>query len=483
MTSVVEVDLPTKTLIIKVDKLTKNKELRALGGQTISLNNRRVFHKTIDIFAKELSDALVAVPSILEPYLQLNKMIISGEFSLEERIVLVDMIDEHICANQELLHYVLNFVEENYTVDIEYPVKKDTQNALQITNIHAKRIIASSIMARITMPLVCSYMKFHNLKKENTCFMELMDRILKWLNFDDNGEVIDLGIKIQKYVAVQVDNTLYSDQVIWKYLKNLSIDNHSVAIEIHRNLLTNIIPKLEVNRSVVSYFHAVIQRQLEYQFTSNFKLTYKPISSIRVDSESINPFVTMEQRLLKNTSELSYILLKLDVENYIRANSCISASDLEYHLNKIVIHSAQTQILEFFISKQIGRGIPVLALSKKEYVEMLFIAKKWFEENGYNFVSFILLGIPIPKHTVRRNFNKGKHLLEIIHSTVYKDIEKQYNKIGAKVNETVIIAFLGSILNTDFDFYIMPDGKPFNTSTEPSLKTVMVELLTFISTL
>jgi hypothetical protein len=483
MASVVDVDLATKSLVIKVDKLTKDKDLRTMGSNVLSLNNRRVFHKTIDIFATELSNALQAVPEILEPYLLINKMILDNEFSLEERIPLIDLINEHICSNESLVHYILQFVEENYKVDIEYPVKKDTQNALQITNTHAKRIIASAIMARITMPLVCSYMKHHNLKKEIDCFLELMGRIIDCFNFDDNGEVIELGVKLQKYVAVQVDNTLYSDQVIWRYLKNISIDNHSVAIDIHRNLLTNIIPKLEVNRSVVSYFHAVIQKQLEYQFTSNFKLTYKPISSIRTDTDAVNPFVTMEQRLLKNSSELSYILIKFDIENFIEEHSELDEDDLNYHLNNIVIHTAQTQILEFFISKQLGRGIPILSLSKKEYVEVLFIAKKWFEDNGYNFISFILLGIPIPKHTVRRNFNKGKHLLEIIHSTVYKDIEKQYSKIGVKVNETVIISFLGSILNTDFDFYTMPDGQYFKTTNEPSLRTVMVELLTFIATL
>ena len=482
MASVVDVDSSTKSLVINVNKLTKDKDIRSIGGNTLSFNNRRVFHKLINIFAKELSDALNAVPDLLTPYLQLNKMILDGEFSLEERTTLVDMIGEHICNNEELLSYILKFVEDNYTVDIEYPIKKDNQNALQVTNVHAKRIIASAMMARITMPLVCSYMGVHGLRKEVDAFLELMNKIFECFNFDDNGEIIDLGVKIQKYVAVQVDNTLYSDQVIWRYLKNLSIDNHSVAIDIHRNLLTNIIPKLEVNRSVVSYFHAVIKFQLDYQFTSNFKLTYKPISSIRTDSDAVNPFVTMEQRLLKNSSELSYIMIKFDVDNFINRNSVMTESDMEYHLNNIVIHTAQTQILEFFITKQIGRGIPILSLSKREYIEVLFIAKKWFEDNGYKFISCILLGIPIPKHTVRRNFNKGKHLLEITHSTVYKNIEKQYSKIGAKVNDTVIISFLGSILNTDFDFYKMPDGTMFSAQ-ETTLKTVMVELLTFIETL
>lgn len=474
-----------KTLVVLLDQLFDESEVDAGSTMVIDMTKKRVFHKTIENFANEIDNAFKAIPGLALAYLTVVGEIDSEleKFPVTEdgRMALVCKIDEEICNFEGLTEYIFQHVEETFDINIESETNKENQ--LQFTNVYAKRIIASAMLSRIVFPILCHWMAAHAIKKEEDAFLELIARVFEYFNVDDTGEPLNLLMKLQKFVATSVDNTLYSDQVIWRYLKNLSINERTVALDIHRNLMCNIIPKLETNRSVVSFFHVVIKKQIEFQFTSNFKMSYKPIMAIRTDDENTNPFIKIEQRLVRNVSELNVIMIKEDVRNFIKKNNVLTDDELDYHLANVTIHSAQTRLVGFFISKVVGRGIPALTLSKKEYIQMLFIAKAWLEQFHYNFIGHILLGIPVPKHTVKRNFHKGKHLLEITQSQIYTEIEARYTLMGNKIDQSVIISFIGEIINTDFEFYTLPDGSKYSSKEVPTLKTVMVELLTFINTL
>ena len=111
--------------------------------------------------------------------------------------------------------------------------------------------------------------------------------------------------------------------------------------------------------------------------------------------KNVNPFVKIEQRLIKTTSELDLLLIEQDIKKYLNDNSKLTEEELEYHLQNVVIHTAQTRLLNSFIMQQIGFGVHILSLNKEEYIKFLFIAKDWFENNGYKFLSVILLGAPV----------------------------------------------------------------------------------------
>ena len=128
-----------------------------------------------------------------------------------------------------------------------------------------------------------------------------------------------------------------------------------------------------------------------------------------------------------------------------------------------------------------------MALSKREYIELLFIAKEWFENNGSKCISFILIGKPDTGQSLKKNITRGKTLLEITESAVYRSISKRYSMIGEeKVSHNTILAFVAEIVNTEFEFYKMPNGSFYmidSMETTPSLRTVVVELLSYIDSL
>lgn len=454
------------------------------GSIDFNLSKQRIFHKKIQDFADELTKFGNECEDYMDIVLQINQLIVAGEYQYDDYIELVELIIENFSSDDlGLVEYISSEVERTYSIDIEQGHNTDpNKNVLQFTNLYAKRIISAAIFARLTFPLICNFIYLTgSKKKEVPVFLEMMDRIFKVFNFDEHGQPIDLTAKIQKFVQINVDNSLYSDKVIWNYLSNQNITNQTLAQEIARDIFINIIPKLELNRSIVSFFHVVIKKKMEYQFTSKFKLSYKPIMRIITDDDSINPFVRIEQKLIKSNSELDIILQKLDVKNYIDTHNKLTAEEEEYHLKNIVIHTAQTRILGFFLCKVIGFGIPILSLNKREYIQILFCAKEWFENNGFSYISCIILGIPIERVKNSRKFGRVKQLIEIAESKVYIDLTKKYTEVGSKVNQDIIIEFIGSIINTDFDFYTMPDGTQYDV--EPTnLKSVVFALLNFIET-
>lgn len=454
------------------------------GSIDFNLSKQRIFHKKIQDFADELTKFGNECEDYMDIVLQINQLIVAGEYQYDDYMELVELIIENFSSDDlGLVKYISSEVERTYSIDIEQGHNTDpNKNVLQFTNLYAKRIISAAIFARLTFPLICNFIYLTgSKKKEVPVFLEMMDRIFKVFNFDEHGQPIDLTAKIQKFVQINVDNSLYSDKVIWNYLSNQNITNQTLAQEIARDIFINIIPKLELNRSIVSFFHVVIKKKMEYQFTSKFKLSYKPIMRIITDDDSINPFVRIEQKLIKSNSELDIILQKLDVKNYIDNHNKLSVEEEEYHLKNIVIHTAQTRILGFFLCKVIGFGIPILSLNKREYIQILFCAKEWFENNGFSYISCIILGIPIERVKNSRKFGRVKQLIEIAESKVYIDLTKKYTEVGSKVNQDIIIEFIGSIINTDFDFYTMPDGTQYDV--EPTnLKSVVFALLNFIET-
>lgn len=452
----------------------------------INLNRKRVFHKTLERFTEELGKAITLFPYIAEPYCIILKDIREGVYhnTIESKRELASRVNEEICNDAELIAYIENTIEDEYDLNIESESNKGKETAIMFTNMHAKRILCASMMSRIVFPLLSEFMVTHALRKEDELFLEMVNHIFQYFNHDpETGEVLDLVAKIQRYAVITTQSTLYSDKVIWKYLSNAAINEYTLAVEIARDLLGNILPKLETERSIISLFHVVAKNKVEYQFTSKFRVSYSPIVQIKPNADGVSPFTKIEQRLVKTNDELTISMMKLDVKCFIEDNCTLSDDDLIYHENNLVIHTGQTRILNFFISKFVGKGLPVLSLSKREYVRLTFIAKNWFEESNYDFISFILLGAPIPKHTTKRNFARGRSLLEITESSVFKRIKKKFTFMQDKVSDEMIISFIGDIINTDFELYTLPDGTQYAPTAAGNIKSAMVELLTFIETL
>lgn len=454
----------------------------------INMSKRRIFHKGIELFLNDMNKIVNAAPEIAVTFLMLKAYIDEEYFDdykptgyTEEsgNIILINHLVDELALNEEVLEFTRDVIYKSYNITIE---SNDKDNHLQFTDDYAKSILQVAMLLRLVIPLIAHYMFKQNVKRDDNLFLEVVGRLFKHFNNEDKKNPIDLGMKIQKFVETAVLRTSYSDQVIWRYLANKAENEKTVAIEIQRNLICYIIPKLQPNKSIVSFFHVVIRNQLDFQFTSKFKVEYKPISTLRIDSESSsNPFSRLEQKLVKSNSEIYNQMYKEDIADFISNNEDnIDEVELEYYMENLVCHTGQHKLLTFFIHRNIGR-IPAFSMSKIQYVKMCLIARDWFKSKKFPFLAYILLAKPVPRKKQNKNFRKGKTLNEIVSSKLFAQIHEQYKFISPSVEDSAALRFIGEIMCTDFESYILWDGTEYVPEANVDYKSAVVELMKFLA--
>jgi len=497
------VNVKDKELVININDTKLIKSLKKIHSAdeiseiksidpSFNFSKRRVFHKSLDLIAEDVSTLFSVAPHLVLPYMAIKQLIDSKEleYNNEGKQILIEYIDENILYDDKLIEFISNYVEESYNICIEGTTKN---NQLQFKDSHAKAILKVALAFRFVIPLLAHAMHVYGEKKDDKLFLEMFSKITEYFAQEEideeTGEVVfvDINIKIQKFVETSVQNTLYSDKVIWNYLANKSVNDKIVAIEIHRSIITSMLPKLQLNKSIVSFFHVIIKKQLEYIFTAKFKVDYKPITAIRTDSDSVNPYVKIESKLVRSGSEVMNTMNKVDIRIFIDMyKDMIDQERFNFYLsneNEFVIHTAQSKLLTFFVKKNIG-NISVYSLNRLEYIQLVLIAREWFNRSKMPFITYMMLARPVPDSTQRKvNFTKGKASLEVISSKLYGKLSKEYAHLGHDLENDPILQFLGEITSTDFQFYTDYDGSTYSPKEEINRKIANVELMRFIDQL
>jgi len=460
------------------------------------ISRKRVYISIIEKITDDLKFFFKAHADLPEKYLTVMMNIHEGHYNDEpdeenpqgplnlEKFI--EGLAEAIIDDEGLQNHIREKVNNEYDVDIE---TRQGEEELQFKNSYAKLVICISIMSRIVIPLICTYMEVNNIKKESPeqdITINVFNHIFKAFNVDENGEEIDLSIKINKFITSSVENTLYSDKVMWEYLKNISVNDRIMIIDLFRKIVRDTIPKLDINKSIVSFLHVVIKQQIMYQFTQNIKITFKPISQIRTDNNesNVSPFQRVEMRLV-NANEMTYVIEKENIKNFIdRRKMRFTPDELKYYMRNVQPNSLQIRLMTHYVNSQ--DRINILMCNREEYIYLLMITRQWLvEQKFYTLAALITAGLK-PK-SGRRNLNKGKLVGEIVQSKSYQNILKKYEIIKEKIEENKsIISLIGDILNTEFEY---KEGYKGSASLEQYLniddnpKPLISEVLSFLERL
>jgi hypothetical protein len=472
-----------KSIVIHFNELFDLETPLDIDFCTFDLSKKRIFISAIGSIGANLETIFINVPSFIEVYMNMKYMIDSKEVCDPEGIK--TLLRENIANNEEVKDFVTAYVKENHNISIE---AKNNNEELQFTDSMARMIICIAIFSRISIPLVSHYLFVNGIKKDDDLFVDVFNQYYMMYDTDDEGIPVNITAKLNKFISAAVDKTLYSDKVIWNYLANISIHSKILSIELFKRIVRDIVPKLELDKSIISFLHVVLKKQIEFQFTQNIKINFKPIAIVRTESENgnnINPFTKIEQRLIK-ANEADYILNKEAINIFINENTVLkNPEEFEYYFQGVKITNLQTRIVSFFMSKMIGQGISLSYCDRREYIEILMITKKWLEKNKFVILSKVLLAEPVPKQ-VKKNFSKGNLLGIITESKSYENIMQKYNILQQKiVDGKIIVNFIGEILNTDFNYFPLftePKDSVYNFEDIP-LKNGIGEILLFLEKL
>ena len=469
--------------------LTNNGELKA----TFNISKKRIFISILDRICEDLNYLFKSTEGefIFNRFVDIKNKMEKYEFSKYKD--LIQYVTETLISNLEVSNIIYDKVKNTYNINIE--TDKNKNEELEFRNVHAKMIIAIGYYSRILIPILADYINLENNRRKHkrgdmafydNMFLDMYYRVFEVYRIDEYGNEVDLATKIFRFVASAVDNTSYSDKVIWDYLKNKAINEKNLTIRLFRQVVKDIIPKLEDNKSVVSFLHVVIKKQIEFQFTQNFKITYKPITSIKTDKgeNSVNPFTKMEQKLVK-ADEAMFIYSKESIHQYLTKpiNSFkIKKDELEYLMNNLQINTFQPKIVNFFISKKLNGG-NAYQCSRHEFMQLLIHTRNWLLDSNFKLLAAVMTA-NIVYNNPKKTIGRGKIVNDMYDSKIYNSIVSKYSAIENRIkNYNVLNDFMAEIINTDFAVLDMYSSNKEYFEKENFKENVISECLEFLEKL
>lgn len=463
-----------------------------LGGETkydiFPIGRKRVYVSIIEKITDDLDFFFKVYPEFAEMYLTAVMNIREGQYehSLDEdgknvATEFIQGIADIIVRDEKLVQLIRDKVNSEYTITIE---TRSGEEELQFKDSYAKLVICISIMCRLVIPLLCVYMDTNDIKKEGNVTIDLFHTVFQMFNVDDTGVEVDLPVKITRFIGSQVTNTLYSDKVIWDYLKNISVNDNNMVLDLFKKIIRDTIPKLDINKSIVSFLHVVIKQQIMYQFTQNIKINFKPISQVRTDSNdsNVSPFTRVETRLV-SANEMQYVIDKENIKNFIdRRRSKYSGDEIAHYMRHVQPNTLQIKLMTHYINSQ--DRIDVMLCNREEYMYLLLITRQWMLDHRYQTLAALLTSGLMAKGG-RRNLKKGKLVTEVMSSKTYQNILAKYTLVREKIEENKsIINLIGDILTTEFS--TIPTYKnnenleSYVAAMEDNPKPLISEILSFL---
>ena len=433
---------------IRFDKLF-NRDISYLNK--FCLKKKRTYYNISDIIINYNNALLEKDKSniILVNYLAMKYKIDKGHYTNSKQF-----IDELYTTlfTDKLIQNIRDFVDENYTYNLDEKTVDKYIAGLQFTDNHAKILHMISTATKLIIPLVMEYLTYDiNFKDDlNEFIISCFDPLFDIFETKDT----DILNKLYQSVYSRVVTTRYSDCSFWNYCTSMGFGITDLTNTLIKKILVDIIPKYQFNKNIISLNHVVINNSIDYTFRYNFPINYKPINLGEADEEGLTDF----DRLAINTARVNESILVL---NKINVNFTIkylldlfklkiSKNEFEYYFKHLKLNKLQRSFIFLFFSKYFGSVDAIYSCNFKQYIYLIIIMKKILRKNKFLLLDKIITA-KVQNMKEKKILNK-KNLYKILESKKFRDlIEEKYKYTSYIINESnMIIKSVATILSNRF---------------------------------
>lgn len=413
-------DLENKIITIEMDKVFNRPDIAYMNNFKI---NKRSYYKILHLIEKDYNIIIEGYPDFLLYLLDIkytNKVEGGNVELVKEKI-------NEIIDDDDFFIFIDEYVENNYTLKLNKFINVNGKNSeYAINDDKNKVILKSSMVSRLLIPLLCET----NLTEAE--IYNLYALIMR--RFDsDTTQTIQ---KLYKFIELRVHRTIYSDKVIWNYLKSRSIDPTIFVRDLTRGITINIITKLDHNKSAVSYLDVVISEKIKFAFTYNYPINIK---SIKSSDQELEEKEKLEIHMLKH-DEGDLLLHKVSIEKEVRNVEI----PLEYSYLTEIHNPYTTKFLAIYYADKFN---PLFA-TPEQRGKLIWRMSNELVELGYEVIPRISLS-SLVKNEKRLN-NRKKLNEKIISSEKYKDFLGIYSNIMHLIEKNNPILQLISVKNNKF---------------------------------
>jgi len=443
----------------------------------------------LDSKTKINEDLAVVLYDILN--MKVKLLVNEGKTSYDEFIKMLDVIVKN--HKKLLIGAIDKFVEENYALNLDEITQKSKDNKkkineeLQFSDKHAKTLLKIAYLYRVMIPIISVYFTYNKVlfaknneelesdEFEDMQFDEINESIFAHLfeKFTDgdegsksktkkfNKDAEALRNKLYKLTYSRVSKTTYSDRRFWTAAKSQGITKDTETLEIYKKLLTNAIPKIEIDedRNIISFFQSVINNQIDFLFQNKFKYKFSSLGKVSEkyidDDDDTSEYERLEIQMLRKDEGL-YITRKLSIEQALKeipAALGVEVSDEEVRSSVIFMtrHDIQEKIVSMITFKYFNDKQAIKFLSFYQYIYLVLATFKYLNNHKFTLLPQILVS-KCEKHKERTGI-AGKRIRPMIQeSKKYKELfESKYQNFAEEIAKPLssIIATTYSSVFTD----------------------------------
>jgi hypothetical protein len=363
-----------------------------------------------------------------------------------------------------------SFIDENYLLDPPATDSKKSNEQLLLNRDHCIDLQKISFCMKFFIPLISDYFSYRNLNDND--YFDIFYLIIKKFNSHR------IANKLYKFVSSRVENTSYSDAVIWAYLSSTAKDTKNTTLDIFNKIVILLLYKLSVDKYPVSFIHAGIKNQLQFKFRENIAIKYSPILIHEKDEDGITSYDKFEIELLridegKNIlNEVNKVFMMDKLQKHY--NVSVTTEEVQA-LQHLKLDKLKINLTFIFFTQYLG-SFDNFHLTKLQFLELLITFKKILEtKHCYLLAESLTCEVINEKRKVSIS---NKDLLEKLRDTqrynlLYRNYSTILSKLVSKKNDVDPIMKLISII-----YFNRWEGME---NTEQTKKKMIVELLKVLS--
>ena len=363
--------------------------------------------------------------------------------------------------NDNKFRSVVSSIDDSvYKISLDEDSMKNARKIvedLRVSDECNKIYLKTGLISRLLIPIINDYVKdyqrYTGLSAEG---MKYLFNYLTLIIFNYCCRYIsaEFGVnalnKLYKIVDPRVKATQYSNQVIWRFLEGYSIDSDTAVQKFTNKIIRTILPKIDLNRSCVSFLEVVIRNMITSDFRYNFAYTHKTINvSTGGEDDDASELDKVALTHYHKSNEMDDAIVIASIHRWVKEKrTLLKISDEEVHSglrNIKTLNEFQIALLNMYYNSI----FPTIDKCGPEHlVSLIIILKNKMEKMGMEILPKLLLGKRTDNRYVKNN--SGRVTSDIMKSKNYQEVRDKFTYIRDKFDRDAFLFKLVSVNNFDF---------------------------------
>ena len=251
------------------------------------------------------------------------------------------------------------------------------------------------------------------------------------------------------------------------------MDEEAAVQKITNKIIRTIIPKIDLNRSCVSFLEVVIRNMINSEFRYNFAYNHKIINvSTGNDDDDSSELDKVALTHYHKVNEMDDAIVLASIQQWLKKKVKLfnlTEEEIEAGIKYIrTLNEFQIVLLNMYYTAK----FPTIdKCNTSQLVKLILILHKDLEQHGMKYLADLLLSKRTDSKYVKAS--SGRVTSDIMKSKTYQEVRSNYTYIQEKFDRDAFLIKLISVVNFEFAKLDLTDGSWNNL--EPMDKIILSE--------